>query len=128
MSKDFFVVDPTGLNLPSDKTRLMPFINEQIGDGYADPVGFGTEKINKMIEWAGQKYGASLDDETPWNTWPPILMANGRYLTFNLSIYADSMTFMMILSDECQKLGLIMIDPSGREPFITLPNGGGLLG
>lgn len=127
MSKDYMVFDFTGLNEFSDKSQLQALIDEQIGDGKASNSISGTEKICEIIDWASQKYGSTVAESAQWNTWPPIVLANGRYCTFNLPLDADSMTFMMILSDQCKEHGLVMIDPSGNERFITIPGGGGLL-
>ena len=127
MSKDFIVFDPTDLGITSEKSRLMAQIHEIVGDGIHENNVVGTENINKLLDWAGQKFGTSIANDSQWTLWPPILLANGHHLTFNLALNADSMTFMMMLSDQCKQLNLIMIDPSGREPFITIPGGEGLL-
>lgn len=126
MSKDFIVFDPTELDLPA-KEHLLTFIHEQVGDGEMPHVRTETPKIRQLIAWAAEKYGAAVDESSLWSLWPPVVLANGRYCTFNLSPAADSITFMMIMSTQCQKQGLILIDPSGNEPFITIPTGGGLL-
>ncbi len=127
MSNDYIVFDSTGLKEFPNKSQLQAIIDEQIGGGEANNSVSGTEKICEIIDWAGQKYGSTVAESGQWNTWPPILLANGRYCTFNLSLDADAMTFMMLMNDQCQKHGLVMIDPSGNESFITIPGGGGLL-
>ncbi len=127
MSKDFIVFDPTHLEITREKSQLLDQIHKIVGDGEHDKHVVGTKNITELIDWASQKFGTAVAGDSQWTLWPPILLAKGHHLTFNLSLSADSMTFMMMLSDQCKKRNLIMIDPSGREPFITIPGGGGLL-
>ena len=127
MSKDFIVFDPSGLEFPSTKEGLNKLIHSLVGQGEECLLDLATEKIDELLSWAGKHYGFNLDEHSNWSSWPPILLANGRYCTFNLSLNAEAMTFMMSLSDQCKRLGLVMIDPSGRDSFITIPFGGGLL-
>lgn len=127
MSKDFIVFDPSGLESPSSKEVLNEWIDFLVGEGEGCLSDMATEKIGELLSWASGKYGSTVDENSDWSCWPPYLLANGRHCTFNLNPKADSMTFMMNLSDQCKRLGLVMMDPSGREPFITIPSGGGLL-
>lgn len=125
MSKDYIAFDPSGLDVPP-KEEIQKWIDSQIGEGLASSLEMASEKIKAIIEWAGDKFGSTLEGNQ-WTMWPPMLMAEGRHCTFNLGLNADSMTFMMMLSDQCKKHGLIMIDPSGFNPFVTIPGGGGIL-
>lgn len=127
MSKDFIVLDVSGLDLPQENEHLGSFIDQLVGDGQMPEQRVKTETIGEIIRWAGDKFGTSVDASSNWSLWPPIVLAKGRHCTFNLTPAADSITFMMMLTTQCQKLGLILIDPSGNNPYITLPNGGGLL-
>ncbi|NNF00674.1 MAG: hypothetical protein HKN25_16785 [Pyrinomonadaceae bacterium] len=126
MSQDYIVFDPTDLETPA-KEDLIEWINSLVGDGKEDSFDQATKSIVEIVAWAGEKFGAGVNEGSNWTSWPPTLLAGGRHCTFNLDFGADAMTFMMLLSDQCKRLKLVMIDPSGREPFMTIPSGGGLL-
>ncbi|QDT11206.1 hypothetical protein [Planctomycetes bacterium K23_9] len=127
MSKDFIAFDASDLQPPLSAAELSEWIDSVVGAGDASPPDSATPKIGELLEWASGKYGATVDEQSQWTLWPPALLADGRHCTFNLSVKADAMTFMMLMSDQCKRLGLIMIDPSGRNPFITTPGGAGIL-
>lgn len=127
MSKDFIVFDPAGINPIPPKDELLDTIHDFVGEGQECPQEMATDRIKEVVLWAGQKCGSTVDADSQWTSWPPSILAAGHHCTFNLYLTADSMTFMMLLSDQCKRLGLIMIDPSGRNPFVTIPGGGGIL-
>jgi len=127
MSKDFVVIDPTGLDPLPPKEELLDWIHAIVGDGQECPTDLATKTLNELVRWASGRFGSTVDEHSTWASWPPSLLADGRHCTFHLSVRADAMTFMMLLSDQCKAFGLLMIDPSGNNPFITIPGGGGLL-
>lgn len=126
MSKDFIVFDLADTEFPHGEAELLEYVDLAVGVGEEYP-DEATEKVEEILNWAGGKFGSTLDADSQWASWPPSVLAEGRHCTFNLCPTADSMTFMMLLCQQCQRLGLLMIDPSGRKPFITIPGGGGLL-
>lgn len=126
MSKDFIVFDPSGLGPLPPKQELLAWIHGHVGDGYSAPRDSATENIKKLLQKVAATYGTEVNGG-PWNYWPPTLLANGRHCTFNLSWSVDSTNFCMGLNSECQSLGVVLIDPGGNEPFMTIPGGGGLL-
>jgi len=127
MSKDFIAFDPSGVDSPSSKLELLEWIHSFIGEGRECSQDMMTKNLSELMRWASEKYGSTVDEESQWACWPPTLLASGHHCTFHLCPSADAMTFMMIMSDQCKRLGLVMIDPSGRDPFITIPSGGGIL-
>ncbi|MGB7325771.1 MAG: hypothetical protein WBD31_12930 [Rubripirellula sp.] len=127
MSQDYIAFDPSDLPAPAELDTLGAWIDSVVGNGQECAADSATDKISELLGWASGKFGDTVDENSMWSCWPPCLLAEGRYCTFNLCPSADSMTFMMLLSDQCKRLGLVMIDPSGRNPFITVPTGGGLL-
>lgn len=127
MSKDLIVFDPSNISPVPHDGELLKVIHELVGEGEESVPGSATDKIRDLVLWAGQKYGASVDQDSQWTLWPPALLADGRHCTFNLGLKADMMTFMMLLADQCKRRGLVLIDPSGRNPFVTTPSGAGIL-
>ena len=127
MSKDFVVFDPKGLAMPSDKESLLDWIHANVGEGTLSQQETATGSITKLLGWAAEKHGTKVGEEAAWAAWPPSLTSEGRHCTFHLCPWADAMSFTMDLTAACKEYGLIMIDPSGREPFMTIPGGGGLL-
>ena len=127
MSKDLVAFDPSGVTPIPAGNDLLDYIHDAVGDGDPCPRDAATEKIGEVIRWAGQQYGSTVDSHSQWTSWPPTLLADGRHCTFNLSLAADSTTFLMDASDQCKRLGLVLIDPSGRNPLVTTPDGGGIL-
>ena len=127
MSKDFIAFDPTGLDPLPPKEEVLDWIHSVVGDGQERPTDRATDRVNELVRWAGERYGSAVDENSIWTAWPPSLLADGRHCTFHLALHADAITFMMGMSEQCKDLGLLMIDPSGNDPFITIPGGGGLL-
>lgn len=127
MSKDFIVFDLSDVDPTPSKERLLEYVNLSVGEGKKCSIDLATENIKQILDWATQRYGSTVDADSLWASWPPTLLAEGLHCTFNLCPSADSMSFMMDLCDQCKGFGLLMIDPSGRNPFITIPGGGGLL-
>ena len=125
MSKDFIVFDLSGTKPIPEAENLLDAIHDLVGEGKPNANTLATEKIEEIVLWASQKYGSEVGSQ--WAYWPPSILAAGRHCTFGLSLKADAITFMILLSDQCKRLGLVMIDPSGKNPFITIPGGGGIL-
>lgn len=109
MSKDFIVFDLSGLNSIPSQESLLESVHSFVGNGEEVPIEMATEKINEVLCWATQQYGSSVDSDAHWGAWPPSLLAEGHHCTFNLCLSADSINFMMDLSDQCKRLGLVMI-------------------
>ncbi|GAB5536607.1 MAG: hypothetical protein Rubg2KO_28560 [Rubricoccaceae bacterium] len=127
MSKDVIAIDPIGLDPLPPKEELLDWVHSIVGDGQNAPSALATPPLNELVTWAGDRFGSTVDADSLWTSWPPSLLASGRHCTFHLDVRADAMTFMMLLCDQCKALGLVMIDPSGKDPFITIPGGSGLL-
>lgn len=127
MSKDLVVFDPTSIRPVSTTDELLEAIHQAVGGGEHRPRETATDKIREVIRWAGEKFGSDVGPDSQWTSWPPVVLADGHHCTFNLSLTADYMTFVMLLSDQCKRLGLVMIDPSGKNPIVTAPGGGGIL-
>ena len=127
MSHDLIVFDAGDLTgFPSDVNAINSWINAFVSD---DPheVRQGTIKVQRIVATMGQKFGAMSNDGGIWTCWPPICLAGGRYCTFNLDRSSDITNMTIELANAAKMHELVLLDPQGKNPVLTTPNGGGVM-
>ncbi len=131
MSRDLIIFDPLGLkDFPSGTDSIVDAVNKYIATTEqikADPSSKPTSKIKSIIASMEQKYGDIHSKNAPWTMWPPSVIANGRYCVFNLGFDSDITNMTISFSEAAQSAGVILIDPQGREPLLSAPDGSGIL-
>ncbi len=126
MSIDLMIFDSVGLAEFSPKnSQILNSFNKYVGANQKEDVP--TESVRKFIDEVERSYSHIDQSNSPWAMWPPIINANGRHCTFNLTLGADFSNITIRFYNLAKEFNLILIDPQGNNPLISLPWGGGLL-
>lgn len=131
MSLDLIVFDPNGLdNFPSEEATLVDAVNAYVANAEhhaSTPKAKPTAKLQELITLMEQKFGTLKSEHSPWTTWPPAVIAQGRYCVFNLGRGSDFTNMTIHFLEAVRPKGLILIDPQGKEGLLSAPDGSGLL-